>query len=74
MLIEARAEPIHLEVDIPGSAPSVQIVAGGRSLLHRAGERVVRQASPASDGTYLIPLAPAASTAHGALSHRHGEG
>ncbi len=58
LVIEARAEPIHLEVDIPRSAASVEIVAGGRSLLHKAGERVTSQATSTPDGTYLLLLGP----------------
>jgi hypothetical protein len=58
LLIEIRDSAAVVELELPRSAPRVEIIAGDRRLFTKAGSQVSTTSVPAADGTYRLELAP----------------
>jgi hypothetical protein len=56
LTIASRGVPDTFTVEIPRTAPRVEIRAGSSRLLLKQGERVMATVEPDSGGAYLLPL------------------
>ncbi len=58
LVVQGRAEPTSLEVQIPRSAPRVEIVLRGQRVFLKAGDRITTAATPEPDESYLLHFTP----------------
>jgi len=58
LVIESRDSAATFEIQIPRSAPWVEIRAAGSRIFLKQGPRVTSEKPPAPGGTYILPLTP----------------
>jgi anti-sigma factor RsiW len=58
LVIVGQADTTSFEVEIPRSAPRVEILLRGTRVFLKAGDRVTTKAVPAQDGSYHLSLNP----------------
>jgi hypothetical protein len=58
LIIENSASTSSYEIELPKSAPWIEIQVGHRRLLLKDGPQVIASASPDALGRYILPLAP----------------
>jgi len=56
LVIGNRGSTADYEIEIPNSAPWVQVLVGDRRLLLKEGDHIVSEASTDAPGRYLLPL------------------
>ncbi len=56
LIVVMRGGSSNFEVQIPRSAPLVEILTGGKRIFLKTGDRISTGAAPAPDGSYHIPL------------------
>lgn len=59
LVVDHRGPAARFEILIPRSAPSVELLAGGRQLFSKKGSSIVSRAGPGAEGRYIIPLSRA---------------
>lgn len=58
LVVVARGDTASFEVEIPRSAPRVEILVGGHRVLLKAGDRITTAAPSDPDGSYRLSLIP----------------
>ena len=56
VLVQRAGVPARFDIEIPASAPRVEVRVGARTIFLKDGARVVTEVEGGPDGTWLVPL------------------